>query len=366
MKRLELILLCSSALALPLGCSSSTTAPPVDAKTQDAPVVSPDGGTIDAPAADAPTADGPAAGDGPTAGDGPAASDAGQFPAGSAEARGQYLVTLLGCGNCHSPKVAGTSMVDTTKLLSGIDCFVTGAGVCLSSANLTNDESGIKGLTDDQVIAALRDGVFESAADAGNTYLFDRMPYYQFNNLTDTDAKDIVAYLRAIPPVAHKVSAAMGMYATRPTAPEDLPVKVAELPIASTVNASTDNGKYLAALNCLNCHTLPLTADGGAVMPKKRDPSKAFQGGVSQTANLGDAGMKMFTSANLTPATNGLMGLTPDQIATEIKTGKNQKGQMLCAPMRAFPALTDADAKDIATYLLAIPPVMGPPTTTCN
>jgi hypothetical protein len=100
-------------------------------------------------------------------------------------------------------------------------------------------------------------------------------------------------------------------------------------------------------------------------MPKKRDATRAFQGGVSQTANLGDGGTKMFSSANLTPDTSGLLIVTADQIATIIKTGKNVKGQMLCNPMRAFPAMSDQDARDIGSYLLAIPPARNV-TAACN
>jgi mono/diheme cytochrome c family protein len=362
MKRLKLMLVCCSALSLPLGCSSSSpnTPPAVDARSPDAATTSPDAGAV----ADAPVADAPASDTAAPPIDTAAAPDAQTFPVGSAEARGQYLVAVLNCGNCHTPKV--NNVADPSKLLSGVDCFVTGAGVCLSSANLTNDMTGIKALTDDQVVAALRYGVADTGPDGGATdYLFDRMPYYQYTNFTDADAKAIVAYLRAIPPVVHMVSAATGTYATRPVAPESAPVTLDETPVPSTVNASTSNGRYLASVICLNCHTQSLTADGGAVSPKKKDPMKVYQGGVPQMAALGDGGTKSFTSANLTPDTTGILGYTADDIKTVIKTGKNGQGAMLCAPMRAFPAMTDQDATDIGSYVLAIPAAKSQ-TKACN
>src|SRR6185295_4926047 len=86
--------------------------------------------------------------------DGDAGGDASDAPVLTAEQqRGSYLVnSVLGCIGCHA-----TPKTDTqpAKVLGGNDCFAkdTGGG-CLASANLTNDATGIKDLSDQQVIDA--------------------------------------------------------------------------------------------------------------------------------------------------------------------------------------------------------------------
>jgi mono/diheme cytochrome c family protein len=279
--------------------------------------------------------------------------------------RGQYLAQVLNCGGCHTPQVNGAA--DNSMRLAGRDCFVSSdAGACLSSANLTNDPSGIKDLSDQAVIDGLRKGLHPVKGDGGaDQYLFDRMPYYQFAALTDADAQAVVAYLRAIPSIAHTVKPPAGAdFTTRPTAATFAAPDPAMIPnaAASAPATSAANGKYLGTLACITCHTVEATAVAG--MPRKLDLTKAWAGGRPATAMVNGMA-KMYQTANVTPDATGIMGLTVPELTAEIKTAKDKMGRMLCAPMRAFP-LTDADATDIATYLLAIPPVANARTMTCQ
>jgi mono/diheme cytochrome c family protein len=332
----------SVALASACGSSSSpkkdsAVTPTPDAAAERPPADAPGMDVRDAPVADAPGGD---------------SSPDGQVLTGPA-ARGQYLAGVLNCGGCHTPLLNGVA--DNTKRLSGRDC-ATPAGDCLSSGNLTNDVTGIKNFTDQQIVDAFRTGKFPSTQDGGVLYLFDNMPYYNYANLSDEDAAAIVAYLRAIPPISHTVAPLAGRFVTRPSAAESAPVLLAALPSATPASASATKGKYLASLACFACHTVPATADGGALMPKRRDAAKAYQGGIAQMIT-GDAGTAMFSSANLTPDMTGLKDWTKDQIVAAIKTAKDRMGKTFCAPMRANAAITDEDALSIADYLLGIPPV---------
>ncbi|MES1166098.1 MAG: c-type cytochrome, partial [Verrucomicrobiota bacterium] len=178
-------------------------------------------------------------------------------------ARGEYLVkSVLNCGGCHTP-MGGAA-------LSGKDCFAgsTTGPDCLSSANLTNDDNGIKGLTDQQIKDAFRAG---KDPDQAGAYLFSNMPYYQFANVSDDDASAIVAYLRTVPADPHKVQANAGIYATQPTAAQWAPVNPADLPAAGSA-AGAANGKYLATLTCVTCHTV----DATGATPQHIDATKAF------------------------------------------------------------------------------------------
>jgi mono/diheme cytochrome c family protein len=264
-------------------------------------------------------------------------------------ARGEYLAkNVLGCAGCHTPQ-GGASF-------SGTDCFVNSNGSCLSSANLTNDDTGLKNLSKQQIEDAFRLGKYPNDP---TKYLFANMPYYQFANVSDNDADAIVAYLRTLPAVAHAVQANTAPYNVRPTSPENAAVSPNTLPAASPVAGPT-NGKYLATLVCVNCHTVDLASS----TPKIIDASKAFQGGRSVTTTV-NGNSKTLQSANLTPDASGLMSWNITQVANAITMAKDKNGVALCG-MRALANMTPSDASDIASYLLAIPPVANTITMTCQ
>jgi mono/diheme cytochrome c family protein len=213
-------------------------------------------------------------------------------------------------------------------------------------------------LTDQQVKDAFRKG---TAPRAPGKYLFSNMPWYQFANLSDSDADAIVAYLRSLKPVMHKVPDNTGTYATRASAPDWKPLAATDMPAASAAApAGAANGKYLASLMCVTCHTVEMMN----AMPRQLDTTKVLQGG--RTANTVMGVMKMIQSSNLTPDDTGLKGWTAAQIATLLKTGKDPMGQMICTPMRMYPNLMDSDAMDIGSYLVSIPPVKNMLTATCH
>jgi hypothetical protein len=321
-------------------------------------------------------------------------ADAGDGGLVGPAARGQYLVNnVLGCSGCHTPRLANGSP-DMTKFLSGVDCFVNSGANCLSSANLTNDMTGLKRFTDDQIKAAFTAGIDPESPDGGTQYLFATMPYYQFAFLTSADADAIVAYLRTVTAVMHEAAANTGTFATQPTSPQWAPVSLAALPSAPTPDGGTDggadaaaaaasesNGKYMAALLCSTCHTV----NTASTMPLQIDVSKAFEGGKVSTTNVqvpvdggadagdaGDAGdaattmtvPKMIESANLTPDVTGLAAWTPAQITNAISKAQDQMGRPICG-MRAFGGLLPSDVSDIVNYLQAIPAQTNTITMTC-
>jgi hypothetical protein len=66
-------------------------------------------------------------------------------------------------------------------------------------------------------------------------------------------------------------------------------------------------------------------------------------------------------SANLTPHATGILGYDVAALVRVIKQGIDRHGSRLCPPMPAGPAdsfggMSDADARDIAHYLLSLPP----------
>lgn len=129
--------------------------------------------------------------------------------AGAQEAqveRGKYLVTIGGCMDCHTPGYF-FGKPDMERYLGGseVGFEVPGLGV-FHGPNLTPDEdTGLGGWTDAQIIAAIRTGVRPDGRE-----LAPVMPWRGFAALTDADAQAIVSFLRSIKPVKNKVPGPFG------------------------------------------------------------------------------------------------------------------------------------------------------------
>jgi len=123
-----------------------------------------------------------------------------------AVARGQYLVGIAGCNDCHTPGYF-LGKPDETRYLSGSDVGfeIPGLGVFLGP-NLTPDkETGLGGWTDAQIITALTKGKRPDGRE-----LAPVMPWHAFATLTEDDQNAIVAFLRSIPAVSNKVPGPFG------------------------------------------------------------------------------------------------------------------------------------------------------------
>ncbi len=142
--------------------------------------------------------------------------------------RGRYLVSIMGCHDCHTPLTMGPEgpMPDMTRALSGHpESFVIGprpplddrwvwAGAATNTAfvgpwgtsfaaNLTPDpETGLLShWTEVVFIQALRTGRHEGRGRP----ILPPMPWPAYRNATDADLKAVFAYLRSLPPVSNRV-----------------------------------------------------------------------------------------------------------------------------------------------------------------
>ena len=125
----------------------------------------------------------------------------------AAVARGKYLVTISGCNDCHTPGYFFGKPDMTARFLGGSDVGfeIPGVGVFVGP-NLTPDKAtGLGNWTDAQVLAALQKG-----ERPDGRMLVPIMPWHAFANLTKEDAEAIVAFLRSLPPVSHKVPGPFG------------------------------------------------------------------------------------------------------------------------------------------------------------
>ena len=110
--------------------------------------------------------------------------------------RGEYLVTMAGCSDCHTPSIRG-------QVPSGMDfsggTVIAGPWGSPASANLTPDATGIPYYEEALFMQVMRTGSVRART------LNPIMPVSIFKGLTDSDLKDIFAYLKTLKPVKHLV-----------------------------------------------------------------------------------------------------------------------------------------------------------------
>lgn len=112
--------------------------------------------------------------------------------------RGEYLTTVMGCNDCHTPG-AMFGAPDFARKLSGSELGWKGPWGVTYGQNLTTDlETGIGRWTEAQIVKAIRTG-----QRPDGTVLLPPMPYQEFATLTDADAHAIAAYLKSLPPIDH-------------------------------------------------------------------------------------------------------------------------------------------------------------------
>jgi hypothetical protein len=116
-------------------------------------------------------------------------------------ARGEYLVKIIGCSDCHTPE-GFTPKPDASRYLAGsdVDIVIAGMGSFVPS-NLTPDKAtGLGTWTIDQIATAITTGVTPNGR-----ILSPAMPWTDFGNLSKSDAMAIALYLKSIPAVPHKI-----------------------------------------------------------------------------------------------------------------------------------------------------------------
>lgn len=143
--------------------------------------------------------------------------------------RGKYLVSTVGCDDCHSPKRMGPNgpeIIPELRLsgfphdgkLPPVDTNVVKKGWALLApdltsavgmwgqsyaANITSDETGIGGWKEEQFIKALREGKLKGLDNSRP--LLPPMPWFVYKNMNDQDLKSIFAYLKTVKAVENIV-----------------------------------------------------------------------------------------------------------------------------------------------------------------
>lgn len=146
--------------------------------------------------------------------------------------KGEYLVTVAGCNDCHSPKIMTDfgPAPDPERLLSGhpadekvapYDTVASKNWILFSlsgtsahgpwgtsfAANITPDSTGIGSWTEEQFLNAMQKGDYHGVA--GSRKLLPPMPWFTYSKMTKEDILAIFDYLKSIKPVKNIVPAAI-------------------------------------------------------------------------------------------------------------------------------------------------------------
>jgi len=258
-------------------------------------------------------------------------------------ARGRVVFALAGGCGCHTsrdgPLGAGGGQVPTP--------FGTFYGT-----NITPDpDVGIGRWSDADIDAAIRLGVAR-----GKGVESPAMPYYQFAGMADQDVTDLIAYLRALPPVARpnrahggELPLARWAYRTwrwlfvRPVTPP-----------RTAPTAGADRGRYLVdhVSICGDCHT----PRNGFGVP---DAARYLAGAA---VGPGDDAVP-----NITPHATGIGDWNVDDVVSLLTTGMqpnfdNVQGLMAdvidgTGGGPGYKHAPERDIRAIAEYLITVPPI---------
>jgi mono/diheme cytochrome c family protein len=145
--------------------------------------------------------------------------------------RGAYLVTIIGCADCHTPKKMTEKgpVFDMDRYMMGYDAsqplpeipdkvplgpWIVFNGELTAAAgpwgvsfagNLTPDETGLGTWTLEQFSKALREGKYKGLDNSRP--LMPPMPVEGFKHLTDQDLEAIFVYLKSLKPIDNVVPA---------------------------------------------------------------------------------------------------------------------------------------------------------------
>lgn len=260
-------------------------------------------------------------------------------------ARGKYVFgAAAGCG-CHTvPKQA---------LNAGGRKYDGPFGTVYSS-NITPDPTtGIGKWTDEQIITATRAG-----RRPNGERLIPVHPYTVFNGMAEQDLKDVVVYLRSVPPVnratpAKKISVPLFESVFLPAWLATF--AAIETPPKSAATSGVARGEYLtrAVSHCGECHT-PRT------MTMAVDNTRFLAGNPKGKGPEGSA------VPNITPdRETGLGSWSEEQITDYLETGNKPDGdvagglmmEVIQGSSAGYKDLTKADRQAIAKYLKSIPAI---------
>lgn len=259
--------------------------------------------------------------------------------AGDIVARGAYLARASDCIACHTASGG--------KPFGGGYPIATPFGK-IYGTNISSDKQyGIGGWTDDQFVAALREGVGRHGEN-----LYPAMPYDSFTKMSRADVLAIKAYLMSQPAVhvptpANEMSFPFNQRWAL-TFWKWFNFKSGELHDDAAHDATWNRGRYMvqALAHCEACHT-----------------PRNLMMGMDEKQMLGGGDVGNWTAFNLTSDPHaGLGGWSDAEIVQYLKHGVAHGRGVAAGPMgeaveNSLQYLHDDDLHAIVTYLRTVPAI---------
>mgnify|MGYP000038230165 CR=1 FL=1 len=268
----------------------------------------------------------------------PLPASAVQGPPGD-PARGELVFAAAGCASCH---VAPDTEAGDAPVLAGGRAFVSSFGT-FHAPNISPSPQGVGDWSDAEIMDAVMRGVSPSGA-----HYYPALPYAAYDKADPGDMRDLVAYMRALPPsevesLPHEVPfpfsirRGVGLW-KQLNLSEDWTV-------AGDLPPDAARGRYLAEAlgHCGECHT-PRGPLGGL-------DHGQWLGGAPNPSGDGRI-------PNITPA--GL-DWSEEEIAYYLGTGFTPEfdtaGGEMAIVVSELAKLPEEDRAAIAAYLKAVPSV---------
>lgn len=248
----------------------------------------------------------------------------------AAAARGRHLVIAVAkCTDCHGDDMGGKTFMDAGPLGS------------VTASNLTRGRGG--------VIARYDDGALERAIRHGigiDGRALPIMPSDEYFAMSDQDLRDVIAYVRSLPPVdrvppathIRTLGRALYLGGKLPLFAAETMTHTARRPSPVPAGVTVEYGRYLATVGgCRGCHGPELAGEAASQVP-----------GVPPAANL-------------TP--RGELGAWTEQdFAHALRTGTRPNGSRLndFMPWRLAGQMTDDEIRAVWLYLKSVPPKNTP------
>jgi mono/diheme cytochrome c family protein len=239
---------------------------------------------------------------------------------------GKYLFESRGCGECHGDDGRGIVFIDAPN------------GMYVKSPDITRGKGGVVAeYSEGDWVRTIRHGV----SPKGHPLL--AMPSGDYNRMNDADFAALVAYVRALSPVAGEgavirlpriVKALYGVGAIQDAAERIDHRRPPSQPVAPA--ATVEHGAYVATM-CTGCH------------------NTAFSGG-----KIPGTPPEWPPAANLTPGDGSVMPRydTAEKFVAMMRTGRRPDGSEVSKvmPFMSLRNLNDTDLNGMYAYLKTIAP----------
>jgi len=272
----------------------------------------------------------------------------GAAASGSASAQGdpkhgEYLVKAGGCLGCHTEEKK-----DAVRFAGG-RALKTPFGTFYGPNITPHPQAGIGRWTEADFVRAMREGVRPDGAN-----LFPAFPYPSFTKITDTDLRDLWAYLRTLPPSdkaskPHDLKAPFG-WRWLVTPWKWLYFEPGPFRPDSAASPAVNRGAYLVTAlgHCGECHT----------------PRNNLGGPNRERTLAGGKGPEGKGVPNLTPTR--LKKWSDEDLKYFLTSGMLPDGDVVAASMgevvqNTTSQLTKDDLDALVAYLRSLPAIPDPP-----